>query len=136
MKTPLRKALETLSPRKEKPTIRVCGCGAPLIFTFAFAYRERYCLNCGGSTPMFDGNPDVPLTPELRAQDKVIHDVWKLIYNHFLPRSRYKRRGCKKCEGSNDHNDHLSKAEIEKDKVATAILEKLNEGFLPSRPNQ
>ena len=113
--------------------IRVCDyCGVPLIWTFCWAYKERYCLNCGRMGGMLGMGTNVKLTPKLKYQYKVIYDVWKAIYKNLTPRTDYSHDGCKKCSGAN-HRRHLSKKEILKDKTATKILEKLAEGFLPKQ---
>lgn len=129
MKTPISKALETVSRKKQKPTVRICGCGTPLIWTFAFAYSERYCLNCGQPTPMFDGNNDVPLTKELQLKKKLVEVMWKVIYNKYLPKGNFQQGDCKKCVGNAYHNNHLTKGEVEYDKIASKLLEKVK-GFL------
>ncbi len=108
------------------------NCGVPLIWTFCWAYKERYCLNCGSMGGMMGTGTNVELTPKLKYQAKVINDVWSAIYKNLTPRSHYSHKGCKKCVGSN-HRDHLSKAEILKDKTATRIMEKLAKGFLPKQ---
>ena len=118
---------------KNKKEIRVCdNCGAPLIWTFCWAYKERYCLNCGSMGGMLGTGEDVELTPKLKAQDKVIRDVWKALQKHLIYRCDYKLDRCKKCqvEGVRTHRDHLSKKEILEDKVATKMLERLNKGFI------
>ena len=132
MKTPLTEALKTMREpeKKEKPTIRICGCGTPLIWTFAFAYNERYCLNCGTPTPMFDGNDDVEATRELKFKKELVDAIWKVIYTKkgLLPSGTYTRRNCKKCNEDQNHNNHLAKAEKELDKIAREYLEKFK-GF-------
>lgn len=111
--------------------IRICGqCKTPLIWTFLWAYNERYCLNCGRPTPMFDGSSTLKLSTELRAQNRVIQDVWKALRTNLLPRSRYTRDKCVKCNTEGNHSLHLTKREIARDKYATQILEKLGEGFV------
>ncbi len=110
--------------------ISVCkNCGKPLIWTFAFAYKEYLCLNCGGREGAL-GTDEVEETPELKYTLKLYQKMWKLIYGSgwFLPRSSYQLSGCKKCKEGNEycnHNDHLSKKEIVKNKIATEIFEKL-----------
>lgn len=105
--------------------IIVCrGCGTPLVFTFAFAYSEYYCMGCGGTTGMMGGGERVEATPELKARQVVIDDLWKAIYKSFLTRSNYGKKNCKKCTGTN-HRDHLSKQETLRDKTATKALNAL-----------
>ena len=114
-----------------KGTIRVCdNCDAPLLWTFCWAYNERYCLNCGAMGGMMGTGTDIDITPELQAQEKVISEVWTAIYKNMIPRGLYRSRKCKKCNSGQDHNEHLSKKEILNDKIATSIIEQLNKGFL------
>jgi len=94
-----------------------------MIFTFAFAYKEYFCLNCHGKGEFLGGAVYVEETPELKAAFKVAYDVWKAIYKHFLPRSQFGKSGCKKCKTSRDHREHLTQSEIMRDKYATGILE-------------
>ncbi|MCL4405213.1 MAG: hypothetical protein M1361_01165 [Patescibacteria group bacterium] len=133
IKSALGEVLKLLNKSYKDQEIRVCdNCGVPLIWTFCWAYRERYCLNCGISGAMLGTGEDVELTSELKYEARVIDDIWKAIYKNLVPRSSYKRNGCKKCEGE-DHNKHLSRSEIFRDKTATEILKKLAEGFTVKR---
>ena len=125
--------------RKTKPEIRVCDeCGVPLIWTFAFSYCERYCLNCGLAGGMMGTGTDVPLTRELAFQNKIVQSIWKVIYGKkgFLPRGKFGKGGCKKdnkggYESSCDnHNKHLTKSEKEYDEIARKYLELFNKKFL------
>ena len=131
--TALGEALKVLKPRKRsKRYVRVCDeCGVPLIWTFAFDYNERYCLNCGAMGGMLGTGEDVPATRELIFQEKIVNALWKILYGKkgLVPRSS-QRTNCKKCHESNEkHYDHLSKAEAEWDKIAREYLKKL-QGFL------
>ena len=130
METPLGTVLKTMRRKTEK-TIRVCDhCGVPLIWTFAFDYKERYCLNCGASGGMMGTGTDKPATRELIFQKKIVNAVWKVLYGKkgLVPFSSG-RTNCKKCTGNARHYDHLTKAEQEWDKIARSYLEKL-QGFL------
>ena len=80
---------------------------------------------------MMGTGTDVGLTDYLKSEKKVIDSVWKAIYRNLIPRSRYRKDGCKKCNSNleGDHNEHLSKSEKFRDDVATKILNKLSENF-------
>jgi hypothetical protein len=112
---------------KEEKKIRVCEyCGSPLIFTFRWAYKEYFCMNCGALGDIFMGK-DVVLTPELRLKKKIIDKTWNALYKThlLLPISRYKRRNCKLCDEGGEHNEHLTKREIRNGKIAQKILNKM-----------
>ena len=85
--SPLGVALKTMRKQKSLEEIRVCdNCGVPLLWTFCWAYKERYCLNCGSMGGMMGTGIDVELTPRLKYQDKVINDVWKAIRKNLISR--------------------------------------------------
>ena len=106
--------------------ITVCTrCKIPLIWTFLWDGNEYYCINCAEHSGLMGGGDRVDLTPELKAQNKVILRVWKALRFNLLPRGNFGRNNCKKCAGSYAHRDHLTKAEISKDKLATSMLKKL-----------
>ena len=132
METPIGEALKTLNKKKqEKKTIRVCdNCGSPLIWTFAFDYKERYCLNCGLGGGMLGTGTDMPVTRELIFQEKLVNAIWKVIYGKkgLVPISAG-RTNCVKCLVGGRHYNHLSKAEKEWDKIARLYLEKIK-GFI------
>ena len=123
---------------REKKTIRVCDhCKAPLLWTFAFAYAERYCLNCGLTGGMFGTGEDVPATRELIFQQKLVKAMWKAIYvgKGLVPTS-CQRTDCKKCDNTSErHYRHMSKTEKEWDKIARDHL-KTVQGFLDKKPGQ
>lgn len=125
MKSPLGEVLKIISKRKEKLKINVCSCGSPLVFTFAFAYKEYLCLECGNTYGMM-GVRSVEATPELKHKKKLYEKLWNIIYGvgGFFPRSPYTKIKCKKCTADN-HFNHVSKTEILKNKIATDIFEKL-----------
>lgn len=129
--TALGEALKVVSRRREK-TIRCCdNCGVPLIWTFAFDYKERYCLNCGMSGGMLGTGTDKPATKELIFQEKIVNALWKVIYGKkgLIP-TGCQRTNCKKCDASSEkHYNHLTKSESEYDAIARNYLEKL-QGFL------
>jgi len=109
--------------------ITVCTrCKIPLIWTLLWAYNEYYCINCAGHWGMMDAGHRFDLTPELKAQNKVILRVWKVLRCNLLGRGSYGQSNCKKCAecaGSYNHRHHLTKSEIRKDKIATSMLKKL-----------
>lgn len=120
---------------KKEKKIKVCSeCEAPLIFTFAFDYCELYCLNCGAKGGMFGTGHEVDLTTELLFKKKLVDSLWRVIYRSgwYLPSGRFGKGGCKKdnkngrysssCE---NHNEHLTEKEIEKNLVAREYLEKM-----------
>ena len=112
---------------KNRKTIRVCSkCRTPLIWTFAFDYKERYCLTCGTSGGMLGTGDDVPVTRELIFKQRLVNAIWNVIYSRkgLCPISS-QRCGCKKCNGNEKHYEHLSKAEIEWDKIARKYLNKV-----------
>lgn len=130
MESPLGVALKTVRTRKTNKTIRVCDdCGCPLIWTFFFAYKERYCLNCGVAGGMMGTGEDVPATRELIFKKKLVDAIWKVLYSNkgLIPRSEFSRIGCKKC--GNDHREHLSNSEVEWNEIATKYLEKFKGVF-------
>jgi len=112
-------------PKEIKQIIVCTRCKIPLIWTFLWAYNEYYCINCGGHWGMMGAGDRVDLTPELKAQNKVILRVWKSLRFNLLGRCSFGRSNCKKCAGSYNHRDHLTKSEIRKDKLATSMLKKL-----------
>ncbi len=133
METALGMTLKTLTKRrKNQKTIRVCDdCGIPLIWTFAFDYKERYCLNCGLSGGMFGTGTDKPATRELVFKQKLVNAVWKIIYGKkgLVPKSS-QRCNCKKCDNSSEvHYQHLTKSEKEWDIIAREHLD-IVQGFL------
>lgn len=109
--------------------IRVCEeCGTPLIWTFRWDYKERYCLNCGALGDMFLGK-NVELTKELKLKERIVNRIWKSLYGKtgdLLPiSSGYQKSNCKKCQIEKSHSLHLSKREIRNNKVAEKILNKM-----------
>ena len=132
---PLGEALKAIRKPKEKREIKICpDCGCPLIWTFCFAYNERYCLNCGwlGGMMSYD---EAEETPDLIATAKIVGRVWDALYGRtgLLPRSQFTKKGCKKCTDG-DHRKHLTAGEKAMDRAATTILKKLR-GFY-ERPNE
>ena len=128
--TALGVALKSVTKRKkEKKTIRVCDiCETPLIWTFAFPYAERYCLNCGAKGGMLGTGIDVDATQELEFKENLVNAIWKVIYgkkNHLMPSGSFTRSNCKKCDNSDCHRDHASKKEKEGDILARRYLEKV-----------
>lgn len=106
----------------EQDEIRVCAeCGNPLIWTFAFAYKERYCINCGGATPMFDGSERQPASAELQFRYWLLNTIWSGLYRRggLLAKARFKYSDCKLCdERDEDHLSHLTEQEIAANEIA------------------
>lgn len=111
-------------------TIRVCDrCGVPLLWTFAFDYQERFCLNCGEGGGMLGTGKDIPVTKDLLFQERLVNAIWKVIYlskKGLLPNGKFGRTNCKKDNGTcNNHREHLTKTEKEWDVIARTYLIKL-----------
>lgn len=136
MEIALGEALRVMRPRKkrEKRSIRVCDeCGVPMLWTFFIPYCERYCLNCGYAGGMLGTGRDVEATKERILQMKMVEAVFKVLRNKIMPGGKFGRTGCKKeskdggySSSCNDHGSHLTKSEIEWDKIARKYLKHLN----------
>ena len=132
MDSPMAAALRAFSPKKkEKPTIKVCGCGSPLIWTFFIPYCEYYCLNCGNAGGMFGTGDDKVLTKELRLKSELVNAIFKVLRKRILPSGTFGRSGCKKdnregrySSSCDDHGAHLTKSEVEWNEIARKYLEK------------
>lgn len=106
-----------------KKEIRVCDCGGPLIWTFLFDGAEYFCLNCHRSMGMLGAGRVVPLTVELKAQQKVAKDVFNSLRNHLMGSGAYQRTDCKKCKNSSEyHPRHATKYELAKNDAAKRML--------------
>jgi hypothetical protein len=103
------------------------NCYTPLIYTLCFAGAEYYCLNCGETFGMFDVSAR-ELTKGEIIKLKVMIKVWTTLYRNMIPRSAYTKSNCGKCKIQRDHNLHLNKEEIIRDKIASKMLNKLK-GF-------
>ena len=115
---------------KRNKKIKVCDtCGTPLIWTFHWAYKEYFCINCDAHWGMLGAGEDVNATPGLKEQTKRLYKLWRVLGKYALPVSSFARTGCKKCQGCN-HWEHLSKKEKREDKIARKILEALQGCFL------
>jgi len=129
METALGVALKTVTKRKRtKKTIRVCDhCETPLIWTFAFSYCERFCLNCGAMGGMMGTGKDIPATRDLIFKQKLVDAIWKIIYGRkgMMPSGLFGRSNCEKCRDSHNHRSHASKAELEWDLIARKYLEQI-----------
>lgn len=108
--------------------ITVCDdCETPLIFTFRWAFKEMYCLNCGALGDMFMGKK-VRLTDELKLKKRIVDRIWKTLYGRegfLLPVASYTIDGCKKCKSGDNHGQHLTNREIRNNKIANKILKKM-----------
>ena len=129
MESAMQTVLKTVRKNGKSPkTIRVCDeCKAPLIWTFAFAYKERYCLNCGASGGMLGTGEDVLATRELIFQKRLVDAIWGVIYGKKgLVPSDSQRTNCKKCRSSSEyHIKHLTKTQKKDNEVSRNYLEKL-----------
>jgi hypothetical protein len=133
MESPLSVVLKS-KRRKSKPEIRVCSdCGFPLIWTFAFDYCERYCVNCGSKGGMFGTGEDIPATRELIFQKKLVDAIWKVIYGKKgLVPTGGSRTNCKICNSNSSerHYYHMTKAEKEWDSIARKYLKLFSNNLL------
>lgn len=125
----LGEALKVVSKRKpSKPTIRVCDhCDTPLIWTFAFPYAERFCINCGHTGGMLGTGKNIPATRDVVFKKKLVDSLWKVIYGKkgLIPTGA-QRTNCKRCsESSEYHTHHLTEAEKEWDLLARDWLKRL-----------
>lgn len=111
--------------KQDNREITICrDCGTPLLWTFRWAYKEYFCMNCGGTWGMMGAGISVEETPELKLKYRIVKRIWDSLYKGglLLPVSRYTRKDCKKCEAGGDHNDHLTKREIRNNKIGERLL--------------
>ena len=95
----------------------------PLIWTFAFAYAEYFCMAGNHAGGMLGTGHKVEATPELLELKALYNRRWGQLKKHIVA-GRFKRRDCEKCEGSTeDHNDHLTDDEIRRSAMALKKLE-------------
>lgn len=107
----------------KKQEIRICECGGPMMWTFLFDGAEYFCLNCHGSFGMLGAGKVVPLTPELKARQRVANDVFKALRKHLMGSGAYQRTDCKKCKNSDEYHPHHATAyEKAKNDEAKKIL--------------
>jgi hypothetical protein len=129
------KTIQRVQDKEESNTwsadgkVRVCAeCGTPLIWTFAFAYNERYCLNCNAATPMFDGNPDIPNDKEVFFLKRIVNAVWDVLYSRegMMSNGHFQRSDCDMCRKSTgervSHWDHATEDEKEWHAIAKLYL--------------
>lgn len=114
--------------KKQKRTVRVCDyCDTPLIWTFAFPYAERFCINCGHKGGMLGTGKDIDATRDVIFKEKLVNALWKVIYGRkgLIPTGS-QRTNCRRCDTSNEyHCNHLTKAEKEWDSIAREWLKNL-----------
>lgn len=136
IETALGEALKTVTrKRKTNRTIRVCdNCSTPLIWTFAFLYCERFCLNCGMKGGMLGTGTDVPTNRDLIFKKKLVNAIWGVIYGKkgLMPSGDFSRNNCKKCIDENCHRKHLTKTEVEWDEIARKYLKRF-EGTITTK---
>jgi hypothetical protein len=110
----------------KKVSIIVCNnCGQPLIFTFAFAYAEYFCMNEFTWGGMFGTGHKVEATPRLLATKKLYNRRWGQIKKHLVM-TRFYRKDCIKCDSGARVSHDLHLTDDEKAKAAWA-LNKLKE---------
>ena len=106
-------------------TYRLCSCWTPLTFTYAFPYKEWYCLNCWVASGFFNAGKEQESDKELQLMDDLAQAIFKRIYRDLQsPWCAYSN--CKKCKEWKDryHTAHLTKWEKEKDIIARKYLRK------------
>ena len=115
---------------KEKTT-RVCGCGAPLHWTFLYNGAEYLCMNCGANFGMLGADQEVPITNETKANQKVAQEVFKALRKHLWGSGGFTRSNCKKCKERKGeyHPQHATKYEEARVEVAGKMLKRLK-GYL------
>jgi len=147
MESAISEAIKVMPPRKKREVreIRVCDeCGVPMLWTFFIPYCERYCLNCGYAGGMLGTGRDVAASKERILQYKIVDAVFKVLRAKKLPLGKFGRSNCKKdnkegrySSSCDDHRAHLTKSEIEWDKIATKYLKHLNKKKLfPTTPKR
>jgi hypothetical protein len=110
--------------------IRVCDCGAPLLWTFLYDGYEYFCMACGNKYGMLGAGKLVDQTKTLRAQEIVFTDVFKALRKHLLGNGRFRRKDCKKCLGEQYHTQHLTPLERERDGAAVEFIRALKNNIL------
>lgn len=113
-----------------KPIACCPADGAPLIWTFAFAGKEWYCLECGRAYPMFGHARREDPTPELQERLAALTAEWDEHAGTKLITPRAYRDGCAKCwrdpESNHgileSHDRHATVKELDADREARAWL--------------
>jgi hypothetical protein len=96
-------------------------CEAPLIFTFAFAHYEYYCLECGRKLDFLEPVARTT-TPELLARHAALQKEWDTHVSGKLIDTGALRPGCVHCSCGESHHAHATDAERGADVVARAWL--------------
>ena len=110
-----------------KKEIKICSCGAPILFTFLYNGAEYFCMNCHSSEGMLGAGKNVDSTIELRAESKVVNKVFKSLRPFLIGDGCFQRTGCKKCKGTGEyHTQHLTKREKTENQIAEKMLNQLN----------
>jgi hypothetical protein len=115
-----------------KKEIKICDyCATPLIWTFLFPYKEYYCLNCGRTWGMLGAGKNVEITKELILKRNIAETIFKQLHGKgwLLPQSTYGYTKCKVEKNCRNHNEHLTKKEIEWNEVAWKMLEQVKGVF-------
>jgi hypothetical protein len=107
--------------------IKICNCGAPLLWTFLYNGAEYFCLNCGYMAGMLGAGENVEATTELKADRKVVEKVFKALRPFLIGDGCFQRTNCKKCKETGEyHPQHLTKRQEAENKIAEKILAHLN----------
>lgn len=103
------------------PTVRICDCGCPLIFTLIFAGSEYFCPNCKGTYGFLGAGKIVDLTPDLRRRNQLVEAWFNDLVKDFIPGGARLSR-CEKCKGEETHLEHATDEEIEASERAYEAL--------------
>lgn len=109
-----------------KKELKICNCGAPLLWTFLYRGAEYFCLNCGHTAGMLGAGINVEATIKLKAERKVVEKVFKTLRPFLIGDGSFWKDKCKKCKGRKEyHTSHLTKREKAEIKIAEKILNHL-----------
>ena len=96
----------------------------PLISTFMFMGAEYYCLWCGWTGGIFDGER-VKRTKELAYKDKLYKAIFRLLQKDIWFPGAYKA-DCPKCASPRTaENYHCNHADKDKHRIAHETLNRL-----------
>ena len=109
-------------PRFVPERMAVCSCGAPLIGTFLFHYKEFICLEDGRLYEFF-GPTTVDTTPELWERFVALEAEFnEIMKDAIISHSRHV--DCEQCEGGEDHIRHATPDELRASDRAFSELHK------------
>ena len=107
--------------RKVPTTIAVCSCGAPLVMTFVFPYKEFICLEDGRLYEFLD--PDrVNVTEELWTRFVELEAEFREIMRDAIVKDS-RHEGCDKCRRE-DHHLHATPEQQRASDAAFSALHK------------